>query len=113
MKHEEHNIQCAIVEWFRLQYRELLIFAIPNGGRRNPREAKRLKREGVLPGVPDLFIPFKSLGYYGLFIEMKSEKGRLSKDQKDIQEKLKERGYRVVTCYSFDDAVKEIKYYIQ
>lgn len=58
MNHPEHELQKSCVKWFRLQYPEYtnLLFAIPNGGKRNAREAARLKAEGVTPGVPDLFL---------------------------------------------------------
>jgi hypothetical protein len=32
------------------------LFAIPNGGKRNAREAARLKRMGVRAGIPDYFL---------------------------------------------------------
>ena len=52
--HNESRLQAACVRWFRYQYPNLLIFAIPNGGRRNEVEAKIMKEEGVLPGIADL-----------------------------------------------------------
>ena len=81
------------------------MFAVPNGGGREMKEAIRLKAEGVLPGVPDIFIANPAGGYHGLFIEMKrAEGGRLSDAQRKIIEALREAGYRVAVCYGADDA---------
>lgn len=45
---------------------------IPNGGKRDKVTAKkRLKAEGVKPGVPDVFLPVARKGFHGLYIEMK------------------------------------------
>lgn len=51
-----------------------LLFAIPNGGYRKLRTGIRLKRTGLKPGIPDIFLPVGRSVYHGLFIEMKSEK---------------------------------------
>ena len=50
---------------------------------RHPAEAVHLKRMGVKPGVPDLFLPFPVPPFHGLWIEMKSETGRASAVQKE------------------------------
>lgn len=65
-----------------------MIFAVPNGGARNPVVAAKLKLEGVTKGVPDTFIP-----EWDLWIEMKKEKGgRESPEQKEM------RTYLTKTC---------------
>ena len=53
MSNEEHNIQVACVRWFAYQYPELqgLLFAVPNGGRRDAVTGAKLKAEGVITGV--------------------------------------------------------------
>jgi len=56
MKHQESTLQTTCVRWFRFQYPNLVIYAVPNGGSRNVREAQRLKAEGVLAGVADLVV---------------------------------------------------------
>ena len=84
MKHVESKLQIECIKWFRLQYRDKLIFAIPNGGRRGIIEATIMKKEGVLAGIPDLCIPVASFGYHALYIEMKTETGKLTESQKNI-----------------------------
>lgn len=51
----ETTIQEQIVNWCRKK--DILVWATPNGSKRDIREAVRLKKEGVLSGVPDLFFP--------------------------------------------------------
>jgi len=53
----EHSEQVGFINWFRVQYPRVLIFAIPNGEKRSISVAKRLKAEGVVRGIPDLYIP--------------------------------------------------------
>lgn len=48
MTHNESKLQRVCVQWFRVQYPHLVLFAIPNGGRRGKVEASIMKGEGVL-----------------------------------------------------------------
>jgi hypothetical protein len=61
-----------------------LLYAVPNGGDRNLRVARKLKAEGVLAGVADLCLPAARRGYHGLYIEMKSEEGTATEEQKRV-----------------------------
>lgn len=82
-----------------------LLFAIPNGGDRHPAVAAKLRAEGVLPGVPDLFLAVARGGAHGLFVEMKRRHGgRLSPEQAQIHTWLREQGYRVEVCAGADAA---------
>ena len=70
-----------------------LCHAIPNGGSRNPIEARHLKEQGVKAGIPDLFLPCARGGFHGLYIEMKRRKGgRVSIEQKKAIIALMEQG---------------------
>ena len=91
----------------------ILIFAIPNGGGRNPQEATRLKEEGVLAGIPDLMIPEPRGNYNGMFIEMKRVKGgRTSQEQATMIERLRDRGYNTVVCEGCAEAWREFLNYM-
>jgi hypothetical protein len=100
----EHQIQVAVVTWFRLQYPKLIMFAIPNGGMRNIGTAIKLKNEGVLAGVADLFLMSPNKTHHGLFIEMKAAKGKVSDQQKYFLEQAQAKGYATCVCHSFDEA---------
>lgn len=77
----EHQEQVAFVRWFRAQYPKIVILAIPNGGARHIVAAKKLKAEGVVSGVADLYIP-----KIRLWVEMKRQKGgALSDSQKEFR----------------------------
>ena len=98
--------QKAVIRWFRLQYRDALIFAIPNGGQRHIAVAAKLKAEGVLPGIPDLCIINENEVF---FVEMKTVKGKLSTAQKEMIGKLSELGIITVVGYGFEDAKIKIE----
>ena len=111
MQHLESEIQRACVQWFRLQYPERVIFAIPNGGRRGIVEAAIMKGEGVLAGAADLFVMEARKGLHGLFIEMKSAQGRQTYHQTAFEAQAKERGYGYVVCRSASDFAVTINNY--
>ena len=112
MKYKEHQLQSACIKWFKYQYPQILIWATPNGGYRNVREAARLRTEGVLAGVPDIFIAEAKNGYNGLFIELKVGKNTLTESQHKIREKLLLAGYQHFVCYSFDEFMNIVNLYI-
>lgn len=108
----ESNLQIACVKWFRLQHRNALLFSIPNGGNRSVITASILKAEGQKAGLPDIMIAVACGGYHGLFIEMKSAKGRLSDNQKAIIPQLETAGYKVAVCSSFEQFQQSVKEYL-
>lgn len=111
---EEHRIQCACVNWFRLQYptHASALFAVPNGGRRDRVSGAKLKAEGVLPGVSDLILLVARGDYHALLIEMKTSKGKQSPAQKVWQREMESRGYRYIVCHSFDEFMEEVNDYL-
>lgn len=111
-KESEHDIQASCVKWFRLQYPKALIWATPNGGERNKIVAARLKAEGVLAGVPDLFIAEPSGYYHGLFIEMKAGRNNLRTEQLEMMNRLRDSGYKCVVCWTFDEFMRAVNNYL-
>lgn len=108
----EHQEQVAVVEWFRLQYPKHILFAIPNGGARHIVTAVNLKREGVISGVPDLFVMYPAFPFHGLFIEMKAKGGKVSPAQKEFMAAAIDNGYQASVCYGFDEAREAINLYL-
>ncbi len=114
----EAQHQGNVIKWsqqpiIRKKYPELkLLFHIPNGGRRDPIEAKHLKQQGVKRGVPDLFLPVAKGKYHGLFIEMKTETGRTSDYQDWWLCELKNESYYCKVCYGWKNAVELIEDYL-
>lgn len=103
MRHKESQLQIQCVKYFKLKYPNITIFSIPNGGRRNEVEASILKAEGTLAGVADLQILKSNAAFHGLFIEMKTEKGRQTDSQREFEVKCFTEGYQYSVCRSFDD----------
>lgn len=109
-KYEEEYEQTKVCVY--LAKRGIYYFCVPNGGRRGMIEAMRLKRTGVMAGIPDLMIPMARGNWHGLFIEMKKEKGGVvSESQKYWIGVLREQNYKVEVCHGANEAINEIAHY--
>lgn len=103
----------AWAEAMRPKFPELAyLYACPNGGKRHVVTAMELKREGVKSGVPDLFFPVRKSFASGLYVEMKRKGGRVSEDQERWVLFLRSQGFRVVVCWSADEAIREVETYL-
>lgn len=111
---EEHRLQVACVRWFRLQYPQWshALFSVPNGGRRDATTGAKLKAEGALAGVRDLILLKSNADYGALLIEMKTQKGRQSEQQKRWEELITQDCYKYVVSRSVDDFVREVEGYL-
>lgn len=117
----EHEHQSRLIATCRENALEhpclALIFAIPNGGSRGPKawrfvEGKKMREEGVLPGVPDLFLPVAMGGYHGMFIEMKRHKEKPTANQYAMLQRLGEQGYLAVWYDDWREAWSAICNYL-
>ncbi|WP_160688371.1 VRR-NUC domain-containing protein [Clostridium sp. C2-6-12] len=98
----------------RQKYPELeLLFHVPNGGKREKREAASLRKEGVKAGVPDLVLPVARGEYFGLYIELKVGKNKPKEHQLKWIEDLKFQGYFVKVCYGWIEASEVIENYLE
>jgi len=105
----EHSEQVGFINWFRAKYPQVLIFAIPNGEKRAITVAKRLKAEGVVRGIPDLFIP-----QFNLWVEMKRiSGGRLSPEQRAMIQYLEGIGQKVIVGKGAADASRQILEFLE
>lgn len=96
--------QIGFVRWFRNRFENVIIYAIPNGGKRGWKTSKTFKEEGLLPGIPDLHIP-----EWRIWIEMKRIKGGIiSEDQKKIIKYLEGIGDIVIIGYGAEDASRKL-----
>lgn len=90
-----------------------LLYAIPNGGKRPLSVAVRMKKTGTKAGVPDMFLPVPRDGCHGLYIELKRQKGgRVSPEQTQWMDKLRQQGYRCAVCCGWGQAKNEILDYL-
>ena len=101
----EHLEQVRLVSWFRRQWPDVRIFAVPNGGLRSASQGAALKASGTVAGVPDLFVPA-----WSLWIEMKrSTGGVVSPVQRDWIAYLNGIGHQVIVGHGFEDARAKIE----
>ena len=113
----EAQHQANVIKWsqqpsVRAMWPELaLLHHIPNGGTRDPVEGK-LKQQGVKSGVPDLSLPVARERYHGLYIEMKTETGRPTVEQKWWGEQLTAQGYVWEVCHGWQSAVRVLEWYL-
>lgn len=120
-KISESQLQQQCVKWYRLQYPKgaRLLFAIPNGARlygskvQRAVQWKRLQSEGAVVGAADLFLSIPSGDLAGLYIEMKTPRGRQSEAQKGFEAAVLEAGYGYALPRSFEEFVKVIKSYLE
>lgn len=115
---DEHTEQVRffeLVDLYSQRYPELKnIYAVPNGSLRNLVVAKKLKSEGVRPGVPDIIVDVPRQNYHGLRIEMKRSDGGkgLSEAQAGWFKRLTENGYLCHQANGYRDAWGVLCWYL-
>lgn len=113
----EAQHQINLMRWTLINrnvYPELaLLHHIPNGGSRDYIEAKRLKEQGLKAGVPDLCLPVPRGIYHGLYLELKTDKGKLSDSQEWWLERLRQQGYYAIVCHGWHSAVQVVESYLK
>lgn len=86
VRFSESQIQQSFFSWVRSQiphdWRYNLIISTPNQGAPNAHvHTAKLKAEGLKKGFPDISVLIPRHNYHGLFIELKTLKGKPSKEQ--------------------------------
>jgi len=102
----EQQIQMAVIEylaWFARP--DVFSFHYPAGGWRSKVEAQILKAIGTVAGIPDIICIFQGRVFA---LELKSERGRLTKVQRTTQARLRAAGVTVSTAYNFDAAIAQL-----
>lgn len=110
--------QIRVIKWFDSACHKwgllpLHLFHIPNGGSRQLVESVNLKRSGVRPGIPDLFLASPRGQFHGLFCEMKAEDGKIAVEQHAAMDAFDNQAYRCIVCYSHDEAIVKITKYLE
>lgn len=128
--HEEDDIQAEffrVVPTFFPTLPEKLLFAVPNGGKRDQvtqtnkkgvtstwsPEAARMKRQGVKRGVSDVICLIPKKGFASLCLEFKTTSGTQSDEQKKFQEQAEACGSKYVVVRSVGQAIDEMKKYLK
>ena len=89
--HDEDILQEHFAIW--LNQEGLLFTASCAGMRTTMAVGAKMKRMGAKSGFPDIQICEPTRKYHGLFIELRSEKGTPSNDQKAWRDELNRKGY--------------------
>jgi hypothetical protein len=112
-KLQEHTLQAQCVTWFRYQYPwfSRLLFAVPNGAKRNHAEAAIKKSEGMSAGVSDLILLVNNGVYGSLCIEMKAGSSQ-SREQKRFEKVANAAGQLYVVVKSFEDFKTQVNDYL-
>lgn len=125
--------QKSLLRWWHMAHRGLgvpdarLLFAIPNGaylggGKPGARRGARLRGEGLVAGVPDLFLAYPReivvdgvrWACPGLFIEMKRAKGGAwSEAQREVAALLVGQGFAFKLCRGWPEAARQIESYLR
>lgn len=123
----ESYTQQACVTWFNARYPSLsgMLFAVPNDGKRTMKMIRtntgykticvggsRKKAEGLVAGVSDLILLVPRGGFGSMCIEVKTENGHQSPEQKEWQRKAEMAGNKYIICRNVETFMQEVKNYL-
>jgi hypothetical protein len=108
----EDRLQQECVMWFKNKFRPIrkLLYMNHNSGKKNIATATRDVAMGLTKGVPDLFLAIHRyagssrmmIADCGLYIEMKTAKGKSSPEQIELAALLESEGYRCEVVTSLE-----------
>lgn len=111
IKRTETDEQITVVDWCKAM--RIPVAHIPNEGKRSPVAGRIMKRMGLRKGFPDLFVPVPKGGFHGLFVEMKAEGGKTTKEQDYWLSLLSANGYAVCVAEGANEGIEKIKRYVR
>jgi hypothetical protein len=103
-----------IVNWFNHNYPELAddLHHFANERLCSIQQGRLLKRMAVKKGVADFFLGVACGPFHGMWLELKSGKGKLSKEQSEFINRKRERGYFAIAAWGADEAKETILTYL-
>lgn len=103
------------VNWFKHHFPELDddFHHFANERKCSPMQGSLLKRMGVKKGVADFFLAFPQNGKAGLWIELKVDDGKPSKEQKAFLTRKAQRGYECACVWGTEAAREVINAYLK
>jgi fructose/tagatose bisphosphate aldolase len=107
-----HHIN--VVNWFTHNYPDLAddFHHFANERKCSMQQGRLLKRMGVKKGVADFFLALAIGGFHGLWIELKTEKGKLTPEQLEFLMRKRQRGYSARVAHGSDEAKEAILDYL-
>ena len=117
MYNEEQKIQEGVAKLLRWKYPEVLFTIFPAGFTRGTlwtrlKNGADAKRMGYFSGSLDMAIIHKSGDYPGMFLELKTWTGSVSKEQKEFIQKAEAQGYFCSVAHGYDHAKAVIDWYM-
>lgn len=112
-RYPESDLQQNIISELGLRYPRIrkMTTATGAGGKRNAREAARMKAEGLTAGFPDLVIYIPAQEWDGYFCELKAVGKKPNPAQREKIALLQARGYYVCVCDNANDFWKSLEEY--
>lgn len=109
--HEEDSIQEAFFNAARVMFPAIgkRLYHACNEGKRNPQRSKKI---GIVSGVADVHLAIPNKFYASLYIEFKAGTNKQTPEQKEFQKQVEEAGNKYVVCYSAEEAIGILKYYL-
>jgi len=113
----EYSEQCLIFQWSKLSEKRYpmlkLLHSSIMGTPMSRNQRFNLAKSGAKSGLPDIFLPYPSSGYFGLYIELKIKGGQVRPNQKVWLENLSRAGYFTKVCYGSKEAIEVIEAYVR
>lgn len=109
----ETKAQIIFIKELGLKHPKVLdqTFHIPNEKKVSPLNGFISQQMGTKPGVSDLFIAYPVGVFNGMFLEMKSEKGKLTKLQSIFLKNMQAAGFYAVVAYGAKQAMELVESY--
>lgn len=105
--HPEQRIQIAVCDFCRLY--KIPMIHVPNEGKRTAYTGNLLKTMGMRPGFADCFFPRGNNTFKGMFLELKSAKGKPTALQINFLGEMMAEGYFTAITYGIDESLLIIK----
>lgn len=114
----ETKIQQALYDWWQWNCKRYGLpvkawMHHPDAGKRSLRAAAVLKSMGWQTGVPDVFLSVPAGGYHGLWVELKTKKGRATAEQAEYIAMERALGYRAEICHGYEEAERVFREYLE
>ena len=110
---KEEGLQETCMAYTRYQYPKSLSVHIPNESKSKPQYRAKMKRMGLVSGMPDIMIFEPSGGYFGLAVELKRRYGKPTDNQIACLEWLARSGWYATWTRSFDHYKKLVDLYMK
>lgn len=115
----ERSIQYTLVDWLRWKHPTIIFHANIFEQKATVAWRDIQKKMGFRKGVSDLFFPQsdrlgltpKHMTYKGLWLELKTTKGKPTIEQEEFIQDMRDCGYAAFITYGYDEAETTIRWF--